>query len=200
MLANTTRLVLATALAAGGTLAMQAPASAAKSCLLGKWKLTQFTMTAKGENIDVTGQGAEGMRLTVGKNSVTYNFTKAKKLVTTGTEAGKPLTVETQYKKSLTMKSSFKGTKTGTLTLKPKTASGSATGTVSFGGKKTPAYKLAKKYRGGEYEPIAVPVSAFDCSGKTKKTKKATATLKITYTISDPNGTAVGTLSFKRSS
>ncbi|GAA0955676.1 hypothetical protein [Actinocorallia libanotica] len=177
-----------TAALAAAVLTLPAPASAAaRSCLLGKWKLTGYTLDAKGPGSYATGRGGQGTVLTVTGKSVTYDFDGARKLVVKGRSDGEKYELRTTYRKRLTLKSTLKGAKKGTLALKAKSAKGSAGATVVRNGAPVISYNLAQSvYRQGEWEPVAPLRSSYTCTART-------ARLRMTHTDESGTGTIVVT-------
>ncbi len=160
-----------TAALAATVLALPAPASAAaKPCLLGKWKLTRYTLDAKGPGSYATGRGGQGIRLTVAKKSVTYDFNGSKKLVVTGRSDGEKYSLKTAYRKRLTLKSTLKGAAKGTLALKAKSAKGNATATVTRNGAPVITYNVAESvYRESGWEPVAPLRTTYTCNARTAR-------------------------------
>ena len=187
---RTASAALATALAAA-VLTLPAPTSAAaKPCLLGQWRLTGYTLDAKGPGSFTTARGAQGIRLTVTRKSVAYDFDGARKLVVKGRSDGEKYELRTTYRKRLTLKSTLKGTKKGTLALKAKSAKGGATAAVVRNGAPVITYNLAQSvYRQGEWEPVAPLRSSYTCTGKT-------ARLRMTHT--DESGTGTIVMTYRR--
>ena len=167
---SSVRVLSAVALTAGLALALPAPASAApKSCAVGKWQLTKYKLKSHIEEVTANAKGGEGTRLTIAKKSVAYDFSRAKKVTTKGVAEGDPYTVVDVFKKKLTFKSSLTGSKTGSLTLKPKSATGNATITSALGGVPTGTATLAKNYRAGLDDPFIPVFGQFTCTSKTLK-------------------------------
>lgn len=167
------RLLSATVLTAGLAFAVPAPASAAATpCAVGTWKLTKYTLKSHIEEVTANAKGGEGTRLTITRKSASYDFSRAKKVITKGVAEGDPYTVTDVFKKKLTFKSSLStiaGTKTGGLTLKPKTATGNATITSFLGAQPTGTAKLAKNYRAGLEDPFIPVYGQYTCTSKTLK-------------------------------
>lgn len=127
------RLVLVAVLAACALpAASPAGAAAAGPCAVGKWRLTNFSAENIGyvEYTDVS-KGLKGVRLTVTKSALSYDFTRSKKAVITGTDSGKPINEWMKYDKKLKVGVKLRGRAKGTVALKAKTASGDATFTRS---------------------------------------------------------------------
>ncbi len=165
------RLFSAAVLTAGLALAVSAPASAAPNpCAVGTWKLTKYTLKSHINEVTANAKGGEGTRLTITKKKAAYDFTRAKKIVTKGVVEGDRYTVTDVFKKKLAFKSSLTGKKrTGSLTLKPKSATGGATISSFLGGKSTGTAKLAKNYRAGLEDPFIPTFGQYTCTSKTLK-------------------------------
>lgn len=165
------RLLSAAVLTAGLALAAPAPASAAaNACAVGTWKLTKYSLKSHINEVTANAKGGEGTRLTITKKSATYDFSRAKKVVTKGVAEGDAYAVTDVFKKKLTFKSSLIGKKkTGSLTLKPKSATGAATISSSIGGQSTGTAKLAKNYRAGMVDPFIPTFGQYTCTSKTLK-------------------------------
>ncbi|MEO3787375.1 hypothetical protein ABGB12_28955 [Actinocorallia sp. B10E7] len=162
------RLMLAAALATGGALSLPASASAApKSCLVGKWKLTKYKMNGNIGGEIINSQGGGGTRLTIKKKSVVYDFARSERVVTKGKTAdGKAYRMVDVYKKKVTFNSTLTGAKKGSLSLKPKSATGNATFTTTLNGVPAGTTKIAKYYRKGEIDPFIPVYAQFSCSAK----------------------------------
>ncbi|ROO86166.1 hypothetical protein EDD29_3729 [Actinocorallia herbida] len=170
MSAVSVRLVSAAVLAAGLAFAVPAPASAAAGpCAVGTWKLTKYKYKSHIDEVTANAKGGEGARLTITKKSAAYDFSRAKKVVTKGVVEGDAYTVTDVFKKKLTFKSGLTGKKTGSLTLKPKSATGGATISSWLGGQPTGTAKLAKNYKGGLEDPFIPTFGQFTCTSKTLK-------------------------------
>jgi len=186
---RTASVVLAASLAVT-PLALPASASAAaKPCLLGKWKLTKYSMNAKGPGSKATSWGGQGVRLTVAEKSVTYDFGGSKPIIIKGFSDGEKYDMKTTYRKRLTLKSTLKGAKKGTLALKPKSAKGDARAALVMNGAPFITYSVAKVYREGSWEPVAPTRARYTCTAKT-------ARFKMTET--DESGTGTVVLDYRR--
>lgn len=165
------RLLSAAALTAGLAFTVPAPASAApKPCAAGTWKLTKYTLKSHIEEVTAKAKGGEGTRLTITKKSAAYDFSRSKKIVTKGVVEGDPYTVTDVFKKKLTFKSTLTGKKkTGSLTLKPKTATGGATISSFLDNQSTGTAKLARNYKAGLYDPFIPTFGQYTCTSKTLK-------------------------------
>ncbi|MEO3782730.1 hypothetical protein ABGB12_05345 [Actinocorallia sp. B10E7] len=166
------RFVLAGALVAA-SVSVAGPAEAAKACVLGKWKSTSQRLIIQGSGGETHGNGVKGVRLTITRTSLAYDFDKSTRETLVGSSLGSPTFRSwVKYTKKLKVKATVKGSKKGTVVLKPKTARGDATGT---GATTWPEYEsmgrwnIAENVREGVVED-AVPVkSSFSCSGRTLK-------------------------------
>ena len=165
------RLLSAAVLTAGLAFAVPAPASAAAApCAVGTWKLTKYTLKSHIEEVTAKAKGGEGTRLTITKKSASYDFSRAKKVVTKGVVEGDPYTVTDVFKKKLTFKSSLIGKKKmGSLNLKPKTATGGATISSFLGNQSTGTAKLVRNYKAGLYDPFIPTFGQYTCTSKTLK-------------------------------
>lgn len=132
MFGTLAKLGLASALIAGGTLAMSVPAEAAPKkpkakCAIGKWTLTsqKSTTTFEKDQVALTSvvTGGQGTKLTIGKTGSTYDFNKSKDVKAKGPEQE----YIGRYRKTLKIKSKFTGDKKGLFASNPKSATGSAT-------------------------------------------------------------------------
>ena len=182
------RPLTAAALAAGAVLALPAPASA-KACVTDDWKLTRYRMTATGQDVVISARGGEGARLSITKKALSYDFTRAKKVVTEGADNGDEYTMTSTYRKKLHFASTLKGAKKGSFSLKRKSATGDATVKSLFNKTPLPAVKLARYYRNGNTDPFIPVRPAFACAGKT---------LKVTATLPDPVAPATVTATYRR--
>ncbi|WP_106398123.1 hypothetical protein [Actinocorallia populi] len=178
---------LAAALAAA-VLALPASASAAaKPCLLGKWKLTKYTLDAKGPGLSTKARGGQGIGLTVAKKSVTYDFNGSRPLAVKGISDGEKYDMKTTYSKRLMLESTLKGARKGSLALKPKSAKGGARAAISRNGAFVMSYSLVQNvYREGSWEPVAPLRSSYTCNAKT-------VTFRTTSTDDSGTGTIVTT-------
>ncbi|WP_106400768.1 hypothetical protein [Actinocorallia populi] len=165
------RLLTAAALTAGLAVTVASPASAAPGpCAVGTWKLTKYTLKSHIEEVTANAKGGEGTRLTITRKSASYDFSRAKKVVTRGVAEGDPYTVTDVFKKKLAFKSTLVGKKkTGSLTLKPKTATGAATISSFLGDQSTGTAELAKNYRAGLKDPFIPDFGQYTCTSKTLK-------------------------------
>lgn len=166
------RAVLAGALVSTSIVAAS-PAEAAKACVLGKWKSTSYTMLIQGVGAETHGSGLKGVRLTVGRTSLAYDFRKAAKEELIGYDLGDPsFRSQVKYAGKLNVKATVRGSKKGSVVLKPKTATGGATGANTQTWpehQKLSKWKLAKNLRAGTPESFVPVKSSFSCSGKTLK-------------------------------
>ncbi|GAB2828387.1 hypothetical protein GCM10022221_28500 [Actinocorallia aurea] len=170
MSATSVRLFSAAVLAAGLASVVSAPASAAANpCAVGTWKLTKYSLKSHINEVTANAKGGVGTRLTIAKKSVTFDFAKSKKVVTKGVAEGDAYAVTDIFKKKLTFKSSLIGKKTGSLTLKPKSATGGATISSSIDGQSTGTANLAKNYKGGMEDPFVPTFGQFTCTSTTLK-------------------------------
>ncbi|GAA0937141.1 hypothetical protein [Actinocorallia libanotica] len=169
MFSTPARLMLAAAVAAGGALAVPAAVSAApKPCLVGKWKLAKYKMDSNVKGEVMAAQGGGGTKLTITKKTVKFDFTDSERVVTKGKFAGgKAYRMVDVYKKSVTFKSALSGKKKGSLTLKPKSATGGATFTTVLNGAPMGTTKIAKYHRSGETDPFIPLFAQFTCTSKT---------------------------------
>ncbi len=188
MPATPARLLPAVVLVAGAVLALPAPASA-RPCVTDDWRLTRYRMAAVGPNVEISAKGGEGARLSITKKSLSYDFTRAKKIVTEGADNGDDYVMTSVYKKKLSFASTLKGAKKGTLSIRRKTGSGDATVKTVFNKTPLPAVKLARYYRNGNTDPFIPVRPAFACAGKT---------LKVTATLPDPVAPATVTATYRR--
>ena len=161
------RLALSPVLAAAACLAVAAPAqAAARPCVVGEWKLTGFTSKTIGHvEFQSQSKGLKGTRLTVTKSSLSYDFTRSKKLLTTGVDSGKPIKEWSKYAGRLKVKATFKGRAKGRLSLKTKTASGKATLTRSKAPKSHDG--LAKLIRKKTWDPVVLKQASYTCTART---------------------------------
>ena len=166
------RVVLVGAVVAG-SVAVAAPAEAAKACVLGKWRGTSYRMIIQGPAGETFAEGAKGVRLTISRTSLVYDFSKSTRETLAGSSLGSPTFRSwAKYTKKLHVKATVKGSKKGSVVLKAKTATGDATGT---GAQTWPEYKnngkwnMAKNLRTGTAESVVPVKSSFSCSGKTLK-------------------------------
>ncbi|GAA2722903.1 hypothetical protein [Actinocorallia aurantiaca] len=161
------RLALSTVLAASACLSVAAPAqAAARPCVVGEWKLAGLASKTIGYvEFQSQSKGLKGTRLTVTKSSLSYDFTRSKKLVTTGVDSGKPIEEWSKYDKRLKVKAAFKGGGKGRLSLKTKTASGKATLTRS----NAPGRRvgLAGLIRKKTWDPIVLKQASYTCTAET---------------------------------
>lgn len=161
--------LLVAALGAGALAGTAGSASAApKACVLGKWKQTSYTSKTTGVNYRATTKGAKGVKLTVKRASLAYDFTGSGRETAVITTEGVKWSGWTRYTKKLTFKATVTGAKAGTMTARPKSAQGTATGTSKIT-KPTPGdpvtWSLAKNIRTGGSEFVAPDKSAFTCAG-----------------------------------
>ncbi|WP_106398124.1 hypothetical protein [Actinocorallia populi] len=171
MFAVSTRAALAAALAAGAALALPAAASAApaKPCAVGKWKLAQYKMGQRDEGYTASAKGGEGIRLTVAKKSVRYDFNGSKRVVTKGSVAGDAYDLVSVYRGTLKAKSVLTGGRKGSLSLKARSATGDAKVSDTNMGVPLGSYSLVKNYRKAETDPLVPVYADFTCTAKTLK-------------------------------
>lgn len=189
MPATQVRLSQAVALAVGAVFTLLAPASAAKACVVGDWRLTEYRSAATGRGVEISAEGGEGARLSLTRKTASYGFDKAKKVVTKGNDHGDRYVLKSVYKKRILFKGTLKGSEKGTLVLKRKTATGDATVKPTFNTVPMSRRKLAKHYRDGNVDPFIPVRHAFTCSGRT---------LRLTATLSDPVAPAAVTAVYRR--
>jgi len=147
--------------------------AAAKACVLGKWRSTSYHMTIENGVGQTYAKGAKGVRLTITRTSLAYDFNKSTKETLTGFSSGSLIFRSSyQYAKKLRVKATVKGAKKGSIVIKSKTATGNATGT----GRRTwperknlGTYNMAKSLRSGSVQSLVPVKSDFSCSGKTLK-------------------------------
>jgi hypothetical protein len=167
------RVVLVGAVVAASVSVVATPAEAAKACVLGKWRSTSYSLIIQGPAGETYGEGAKGVRLTITRTSVAYDFNKSTKEMLTGYSLGSPTFRSSwKYAKKLRVKATVKGSKKGSIVLKHKTASGDATGTGTRlwpEHKNTGTSNMAKNLRKGTAESQVPVKSSFTCSGKTLK-------------------------------
>ncbi|WP_106399497.1 hypothetical protein [Actinocorallia populi] len=162
------RLVLPCALAASVLPAVASPAgaAAARPCVVGKWKLTGFTARNLGYvEYTAVSKGMKGVRLTVAKSSLSYDFTRSKKAVTTGTDSGKPIDEWTKYDRRLKVGATFRGGAKGTLALKARTASGDATFTHSQAPSRHRS--LPARIRKKQWDMVVLKRASYTCTAET---------------------------------
>ncbi|MDX6743769.1 hypothetical protein [Actinocorallia sp. A-T 12471] len=160
---------LVAVLTAGTLTGVAAPASAA-ACVLGKWRQTGYKTTTAGVNYRQTTSGAKGVRLTVTRKKLAYDFKGSTRENATITASGAKWKGWTRYKGKLTFTATVKGAKAGTMTAKPKSVKGGATGTskiTSPTANDPITWKLAENIRDGGSETVAPAKSSFTCAGKT---------------------------------
>ncbi|WP_106403283.1 hypothetical protein [Actinocorallia populi] len=166
------KVILAGTLASASVVAAS-PAEAAKSCVLGKWKSTSYTMLIQGAGAETHGSGLKGVRLTVSRTSLAYDFNKSTKEELIGYNLGDPsFRSQVKYAKKLSVKATVRGAKKGSVVLKPRTATGDATGANTRTWpehENLSKWKLAKSLRTGTPESFVPVKSSFSCSGKTLK-------------------------------
>jgi len=196
MVVNSVRLTLAAVLAAGAVSALPASAAAAPgrgSCILGDWTLTKYTMVMKGKDVRLSSSGGERTRLKVTRGGVVYDFNKSKPAVTKGTRSGERVGLWASYRGRLALKSEFRGTRSGTLTVKPRSARGDANGLL---GQLHPERKLIAKYsiietyRKGQAVALTPHRAGFRCSGRS---------LELTVKGRDAFGTTQSKFRYRRS-
>ncbi|WP_148086227.1 hypothetical protein [Actinocorallia herbida] len=152
-------------------LCVVAPASAAsaapKGCVIGTWKQTGMSGTVIADDSYTEVHGGAGVKLTIARTSVRYDFNKSAKETTTGEVEGIHWSAWTKYTKLLSFDATVKGSASGSVRLKPKTAEGGAIGrsqVANLGPERS--WKLRTTYRGGGQESIAPIKSSFTCKGK----------------------------------
>ncbi|GAB2849437.1 hypothetical protein GCM10022221_56100 [Actinocorallia aurea] len=168
-----------TALAAVVGLCVAVPAQAAsaapgdpgarKACVLGTWKQTGENGTAVSDDALSEVHGGAGVKLTITRKTVDYDFTRSAKETASGHVEGIHWSAWTKYDKKLSFEATVTGSSSGTVKVKPKSAEGGATGrykaTVpNIGAERT--WKLRTTYRGSGQESIAPVKSSFTCAGK----------------------------------
>ncbi|MDX6738335.1 hypothetical protein [Actinocorallia sp. A-T 12471] len=169
MFGHVVRTTVIAAVAAGAVAGAPGAASAAaKACAVGKWTMVKHSFSAKGEGYDFTGTGGKGVRLTVGKKSLSWDFRGSKRLVSQGTRSGEKVAMWSRYDGRLRVPASFKGNKKGLLTADVRKAKGDATARTGKVGAKRPdaTYPLAPNYRKGKPETIALGSGSFTCTGR----------------------------------
>ncbi|GAB2849444.1 hypothetical protein GCM10022221_56110 [Actinocorallia aurea] len=170
---------LAAALGAGVLAGTPAPAAAAPAaCVLGKWKQTSYTSDTVGVNYRQKTSGAKGVKLTVKRKSLAYDFGGSAREIASITATGTKWKGWTQYKGKLTFTATVKGADAGTMAAKPKSVKGGATGTsrITSPTEGEPlTWRLAENIRGGGSESVAPAKASFTCAGK-KLTLKSTIT------------------------
>ncbi|GAA0943591.1 hypothetical protein [Actinocorallia libanotica] len=189
MSVSPTRIVLATALAAGVAIALPASVSAApKQCAVGKWRLISYSLVAKTETTS-TVKGGAGTKLTITPKKFSYDFTGSKKVVVKTVLDGAPITIKRAYRKHLAFKSVLKGTKKGDFSLKRKSASGNAVVDSTLGGVPAGHENLVKTYRKGDYDLFVLPHGKYTCAGKS---------LKFQTKFTDETGTSTISAHYRR--
>lgn len=155
------------------SVSVAAPAQAAKACVLGKWRGTSYSIIIQGPAGETYGEGLKGVRLTITRTSLAYDFNKSTRETNTGYSLGSPTFISwSKYTKKLRVKATVKGSKKGTIVLKHKTATGDATGTDTQTWpehKYNGTWSMAKNVRTGIAESFVPVKSSFSCSGKTLK-------------------------------
>ena len=161
------RLALSSALAASALLAAASPAeAAARPCAVGKWTLTDFSSKTIGyTEYQSASKGMKGVRLTVAKSSLSYDFTGSKRATTTGVDSGEPIKEWTKYNKKLKVRAALKGGAKGTLALKTKTASGDATLTHSRAPQRR--HGLAALIRKKKWDMVVLKRASYTCTAET---------------------------------
>jgi hypothetical protein len=155
------------------SISVAVPAQAAKACVLGAWKGTSYSMIIQGPAGETYAEGAKGVRLTIARTSLAYDFDKSTRETLTGYSLGSPTFRSwSKYTKKLRVKATVKGSKKGSVVLKRKTATGDATSTTT---QTWPEHKvlgtwnMAKDLRKGSAQYVVPVKSSFTCSGKTLK-------------------------------
>ncbi|ROO89896.1 hypothetical protein EDD29_7606 [Actinocorallia herbida] len=171
---------LAAVLGAGVLTGTAAPATAAPAaCVLGKWKQTTYSSDTVGVNYRAKTSGAKGVKLTVKRKSLAYDFTGSARENAAITASGTKWKGWTQYKGKLTFTATVKGAKAGTMTAKPKSVKGGATGTSKITSPTAGdplTWRLAENIRDGGSESVSPAKASFTCAGK-----KLTLNSTITY-------------------
>jgi hypothetical protein len=185
------RLVSVAALAAGAVAVVPGGASAAPApCAVGKWRLTKYTLKSSIEGVTAKGSGGQGTLLTVGKKSVTYDFSRAKKVTTKGVVEGYRYTLVETFRKKVTFKADLVGKKkTGSISLKTRSGKGGATISGVYGGDPVATVKIAKSYKAGKSNPFVPTFGAYTCTGKT---------LKLVLEADGPNSTITSVHHYRR--
>lgn len=168
MLLKATRATLAVLATAGSVVAVSGTAeAAAPACTTGTWRLTGAKAVSKGVGSRVASQGGDGALIRISANGQTrFDFTRSKRIDHKGTLGFRPLRAWVKYDKVLWMKVAVAGGRRGTITARPRTATGTAT---SHGLIIRPSRKVIPKRsivpevrRGGE---LVIPAKAgFTCS------------------------------------
>ncbi|WP_460302132.1 hypothetical protein [Actinocorallia aurea] len=147
---------------------------------MGSWTMVKHAFRAKGEGYDFTGSGGKGVRLTIAKKSLAWDFRGSHRLVSKGTRGTATVAMWSAYSGRLTVPVGIKGGKKGLLRADVRKASGDASARTGKAGssRADASYPLAPNYRKGKPETIALGSGSFTCSGKSLhlvlETKSAT--------------------------
>ncbi|GAA2620885.1 hypothetical protein SMC26_17075 [Actinomadura fulvescens] len=175
---------LAVLTAASTLVAISAPAEAApRKCTVGKWRLTKAAGQVKGPSSTLRFAGGHGTTLQLTpKGRAIYTFTRSARVTEYGSAKGVPFQLWLKYDKGVLINAKITGNKKGTITLRPKTATGRATlhGRVM----KPAQYPLKKQsfthlFKRGQADEALVPLHvSFTCTAKTLRLhqKKKTRT------------------------
>jgi hypothetical protein len=172
VLSRAAGLGLATAIIAGTTVGLIAPAGAAvkAKCTTGTWKLVRENGLAvgkdeKGKKYKYVTKGAGGIKVKFSGTKATYNFTGSKKETLTGYNSDGIVDGWTRYTGSLKVTVKLSGDQKGIFTVKNRTAKGNAVGHFPSGESFDVDASLRKK--SGSQSLIASGNGAtFTCSAK----------------------------------
>ncbi|MEO5874138.1 MAG: hypothetical protein ABIS86_01025 [Streptosporangiaceae bacterium] len=185
-------------LALSGTMVVAAvPAGAvAKRCTTGTWKLTraEHRTSRPGDLFWATTRGGAGERLKItGAGSLTYDFGRAAKNVTTGTLGGRKYTGWVRYRGKLKVKATLSGSRIRT---RIKSASGGATYRIVVSAPSvfdSASRNLAPKIRSGDSDQVVAAAGTFTCRGRTLKISETDS-----YAAAQGGGGVVSTWAYRR--
>jgi hypothetical protein len=171
VLSRVAGLGLATAIIAGTTVGLVAPAEAAAKakCTTGTWKLISEKGLTQGKDkngkkFKIAFKGGAGIKVRFGGTKAVYTFTGSKKETQTGYDATGTINTSTRYTGSLKVTVKLSGNKNGIFTVKNKTAQGNAVAHLSDG-TSYDVDKVLHKKAGSETLIAAGNVAGFACDG-----------------------------------